>query len=822
MMLRIACCLVVSLAAATSLPQTSAATELARVNLKRPGDLDLLLQGGFDLIKVYKSSPDLGELADPAADLLLKAADKERLIALGLEPRTLFADYEAHLAKQLANDSGPLPLLAGPPNFGAGAMGGYYTLAEMEALLDHYRTTYPSIVGQKQAIGTSHEGRTIWAIKISDNPDVSENEPRVMFDALHHSREPMSMHTAVWFLDHLVSQYGSDATITALVDQREVWFVLCVNPDGYVYNQQTNPSGGGLWRKNRRNNPGSCDGVDLNRNWGSFWGFDNSGSSGDTCSETYRGPSAFSEPETQALDAFMTGKNFKIAFSMHSFGEWMLEPWGYKSGNPPSSPAYPEYSADVVAFNHYTPGPAYDVLYPANGVSVDHYHAVHGALGFTPEIGPEFWPPISQAIPIAAENVEPCLLMVKYAGAWLASQGVSTSEVIGDGDGFAEPGETLDLSLLVRNKGQLATGSVALSLTSPSAQVVVIAGSASLPSLPSLTDASSAPGALRIQIAANATAGATVPLELSYAYAGLQHVEVLPISIGQPRVILRDNLESELGWIVGAPGDAASTGQWERVDPTQKTQDNAVIQPGDDATTAPGTRCFVTDGSGGSAGTGDVDDGPTTVRSPVFDLSATPSAVIRYARHYWCSTGDDDFIVDISNDGGQSWTNFETLTGSMNAWTTVEIKVADKIAPTDQMQLRFVANDNPNNSVTEAAIDDFEVFDYGSAPHLGFLGTPAPSASVELQLAGNANSTWLLFLALGTGNNPVAGAVGTLGLDPATLVAVLSSTIPADGLVRVPVPIPNNPALSGFNAYFQAIEISSTPTFSNVSKLTIQ
>ncbi len=176
----------------------------------------------------------------------------------------------------------------GVTGFGFGSMGGYYTLAEIEADLDEMFQLYPSLITQKFSIGTSIEGRTIWAVKISDNPNISENEPAVGFDALVHAREPQSMATQMYFMWYLLENYGTDPEATYLVNNREIYCVPCFNPDGYEYNRQTDPNGGGYWRKNRRDNGGGCYGIDLNRNFGYMWGYDNIGSSPDPCSETYQ------------------------------------------------------------------------------------------------------------------------------------------------------------------------------------------------------------------------------------------------------------------------------------------------------------------------------------------------------------------------------------------------------------------------------------------------------------------------------------------------------------------------------------------------------
>jgi subtilisin family serine protease len=182
-------------------------------------------------------------------------------------------------------------------------------------------------------------------------------------------------------------------------------------------------------------------------------------------------------------------------------------------------------------------------------------------------------------------------------------------------------------------------------------------------------------------------------------------------------VVLDDDVETDQGWALSAPGDNATTGRWERTDPQGTFSGSEPAQPEDDHTAAPGVLCFVTDGdAGGSVGDFDVDNGCTTLLSPIFDLTNALDARINYWRWWFDGTAtDDELVVDISNDGGSTWTPLERLAQSVNEWTEVSISLCGVIEPTDQMQLRVVACDDPNNSLVEAAIDDvtFEMFEGG-------------------------------------------------------------------------------------------------------------
>jgi len=140
----------------------------------------------------------------------------------------------------------------------------------------------------------------------------------------------MTQEMVLMLTEYLAQQYtAGDPEIVALLQENAVYMVPWVNPDGYVYNELTNPDGGGMWRKNRRDNGDGSFGVDLNRNYDYNWGYDDVGSSPVTSYSTYRGPSAFSEPETQAMRDFCNSRSFVIWLSYHSYSNLLLFPWSY-------------------------------------------------------------------------------------------------------------------------------------------------------------------------------------------------------------------------------------------------------------------------------------------------------------------------------------------------------------------------------------------------------------------------------------------------------------------------------------------------------------
>lgn len=287
-----------------------------------------------------------------------------------------------------------------PSNYQPGTMGGYFRYQEMLDIIDQMAQQYPNLVKAKQPISTvltTHENRPIYWLKISDNPNQDEPEPEILYDAVHHAREPNSLSQLIFYMWYLLENYETNPEVKYLVDNTEMYFVPCLNPDGYIYNETTDPDGGGFWRKNRRDNGDGTFGVDLNRNYGYEWGFDDSGSSPSTNSATYRGPSPFSEPETQMMRDFCLAHNFQIALNYHTFGNLLIFPWGYVDGATQDHPTFSTIGPYISRENNFLTGfGTQTVGYTTNGGSDDWMYGEQTSkakiFSMTPEVGPSFWP----------------------------------------------------------------------------------------------------------------------------------------------------------------------------------------------------------------------------------------------------------------------------------------------------------------------------------------------------------------------------------------------------------------------------------------------
>lgn len=288
-----------------------------------------------------------------------------------------------------------------PDNYQYGSMGGYLTYTEALANLDRMQELYPNLITTRMPIGNikTHQDRSLYYLTISNTPgSVDPAKPQILYNALHHAREPNSLSQLLFYMWYLLENYGKDDEVTYLVDHTSMFFLPIINPDGYVYNERTNPNGGGFWRKNRYVNPnGDTVGVDLNRNYGYFWGFDNTGSSSNESSETYRGPSAFSEPETQAVRELCNANNFQIALNYHTFGNLLIHPWGYSDQPTVEDTTFKSLCRVMTIENNFTIGTGTETVgYIVNGDSDDWQYGdedeKNKIYAMTPEVGPTFWP----------------------------------------------------------------------------------------------------------------------------------------------------------------------------------------------------------------------------------------------------------------------------------------------------------------------------------------------------------------------------------------------------------------------------------------------
>lgn len=235
---------------------------------------------------------------------------------------------------------------------------GYHTYSEVVTDLNRVIARYgqgPNAIAKLFDIGKSFEGRTIWALKISDNVALDENEPEVLAESNMHAREHITAEMGLYMIHLLTNKYGQSTAlgqrVTNIVNSREIWVIPMLNPDGAMFDI----SGGKFhgWRKNRQVNPGSDKiGIDLNRNWSYKWNCCG-GSSGNPRSARYRGQYPFEAVEDQVLRDFILSRRIDGAqqitetFNWHSYGEHIVWPYGYTKDDVPPDMTVDDHAAFV-------------------------------------------------------------------------------------------------------------------------------------------------------------------------------------------------------------------------------------------------------------------------------------------------------------------------------------------------------------------------------------------------------------------------------------------------------------------------------------------
>ncbi|XP_075168535.1 zinc carboxypeptidase A 1-like [Haematobia irritans] len=322
---------------------------------------------------------------------------------------------ESNFQSQLEDDEEQVA--KSDPNARAASYGWsqYYELDDTYRWMQQLALEYPGVVTLIEG-GKTYQGRSILGVKISKS---KTTKPGIFVEAGIHAREWIAPATATYLINQLLT---SKLSSISQMGENYDWYIFPhANPDGYVYTHTTDR----LWRKTRTPY-GSCFGADPNRNWGFQW--NTVGASNSACSDTYAGPSAFSEMETRSLADYISSLKGKISLyiSFHAYSQYLLYPYGHTSSLPSNYKDLKQvFDASVKAMTtrygtKYTGGNIYDAIYPASGASVDWaYELVGIKMSFCYELRPSsnsvltgFKLPAAQIIPTGEETVDSLVAMV--------------------------------------------------------------------------------------------------------------------------------------------------------------------------------------------------------------------------------------------------------------------------------------------------------------------------------------------------------------------------------------------------------------------------
>ncbi len=481
----------------------------------------------------------------------------DALVAAGFSYKILIEDmsnyyqernrgYDIDEMNRKMREAKPRSQYPTPENFTLGSMGGFHTYSEMLDDLDAMHTLFPDLISEKLPIGTTTtiETRPVYWVRISNNPDVEQDKPKVLYTALTHARDPASMQQMLFQMWYLLENYDTDPEIQYLIDNVEMYFVPCVNPDGYVYCETTHPNGGSMHRKNMRINSNGSIGVDLNRNFGYMWGFDNSGSSPNPSMQTYRGTAPFSEPETQIQKEFAETYDFSLALNNHTFSDLLIYPWGYNDQLTPDGDIFIEYAKYLTRENNYVYGTCYETLgYFANGVSDDWFYGEQETkdkvFAFTPEAGKPsdgFWPAIHRIEEICAGHTH-----MNIGLARLAMEYAELTDLTGQYLSHENP----EIEFSIYNMGQSSPADFSVYIT-PLSSSIISAGDAVNFTNMAVLDTNT--GSINLELDPYLNTGAEIQFVLSLDNGSFAWNDTITKYFGEPELVFFDPCDNLDNW----------------------------------------------------------------------------------------------------------------------------------------------------------------------------------------------------------------------------------------------------------------------------------
>jgi murein tripeptide amidase MpaA len=666
--------------------------QIVEIDVPDEVTVNQLLADGLDAL-ACRPSPGIGPWVVDDDDLA-------RIEAMGLTAVPLIHDLAAYQAGRNAER-----LAIRASHGSTRGLDSFYddfrTLPELNGRLDQIILDH-SDIATGIMIGTSHEGREIRGIVLNAG---GGSKPAVLFNGCQHAREWISPMSTINIADSLADAYGTNPAITALLDKVEVIVIPVINPDGFEHTYAAD--GYRFWRKNRRDNVGTCEGVDLNRNWDADWNGGESTST-DPCSDIYVGPGPMSEPEVAALaDYCLAHGNIRAQIDFHAYSQLVLEPRGYTTVPPPD---WDELHAvggsisDAIASVHgvnYTHDNPCNILYCASGTLIDWPYDSYGALSFTIELRPAsgdpggFDPPSSEIRPCAEEN---------FAGVLALMEHVSTTmgiELTAGAPATVSTNVATSFPVRIFDRGESPDPATARILyrgdagSFDEADILHLGGENYEATLPTFMCSESP----EFYIAVDGVSGGMATFPPSAPVDVLTALVASDIAIS-----FDDNGETNPGWVVSG---TATDGLWDRGEPVGGGVRGDPPVDGDGS-----GACWLTDNV---AGNSDVDGGDTTLTSPVLD-SPGDGWQLSYWRWFSNDFGGapNEEVMQIlwSEEGSSAWNTLELVgpTGASGGWVYQSIDLdATGMTGIESFRIRVIAEDEGSGSVVEAGFDGVQL-----------------------------------------------------------------------------------------------------------------
>ena len=579
-----------------------------------------------------------------------------------------------------------------------GTMGGFLKYSEVVAKLDSMRLQYPNFISAKFSLGTTYESRTQWCVRITKNPNAPTGRPEVYYHGIIHAREPQSMENQMYYFYWLFENYNIDPLATFILNNREIYWIPVYNPDGYVNNETTNPTGGGQWRTNRHITSGSCGPVDLNRNWGiyQYWNSTNGGSSTDQCNGgqgTYRGTAPISEIENQNIMNFFISRNFKTGIGGHTYGNYIIKPWAWCDPTPtPDDATFNTFLADMHKYNGYTIGTTMQTVgYYVRGSLDDwtyndsgHAAGTH-ALIVTCETGSSsdgFWPAQSNIIPLAQGMLWPCQYIACVAASWINVTNAAFNQATYNQGGSG------NFKVVFSNKGITAASNVKVQCIPLNTNYITIpVQSYTKASMPSFSADSTT---FNFTIAANAPVNCGIPVLVTVKQSDttLVYSKTVYCLIGNGTLTLADSAEN--GFTRWTAGGTPAT--WQVVTNAYHSSSHSFADNASNAYTNNANNWMV-------------------LTNPI-NTSTNPIVYLTYWQMYSTEAGYDYCYLETSNDNGTTWVTVQSWNGANTTWTQQAFDLTSYAAGSTQFKIRFRLQSDAGVTGQGWHVDDIKLYTY--------------------------------------------------------------------------------------------------------------
>lgn len=653
-------------------------------------------------------------------DVRLTPDALKELAALKIPYTVLIDDVQRLIDNERARVRAPMRPRGpgGGPGGGAGTLDPFFDDYRDLATVSGYVNTLVGVrpdLATRLSVGQTVESREIFAMRIGGPGVVPGSKPAVVIMAAQHSREWVTVASAMYFADRMVRTYDTDAQVRRLLDNLEFYIIPVANPDGYVVTHTTNR----LWRKNRRLNADSSIGVDMNRNWGFQWG--GLGASATPSNDTYRGTSAFSEVETQAIRDFVIARpNTAMFFDVHSYSQLILEPYAWDFSVPQNTRSYVQISAAMQAAMYssastdFDAGETYRTIYPASGGSLDWAEGSRGVLGLSYELRDTgqfgFVLPADQLVPAAIE----CRDGLVSAASWMIDNPLAVHFASGKPQWIGTGVNTLRVQF---TRGRQRSADLNVNPPQAFARVGRVGAFSAVTMTNSGTDEG---GRVFTHTLPTGACGAVTQWYYVVPVEGSGTVTLPPSgsyeATSRTLATTRfDDFEASAGgWTVGdstpMSADTSLGGIWVRANPagTQAQAEN-------DVSPLTGVNCFITGvNTRGNVTSGKLTAGKTTLMSPLLNFSGAQS--VELSLWLWLySSRTQALAIDVTSNGGSTFPTWvRALTIAPNAapgevlgrWNKYTLRLTDVVPASNGMRVRIVATAVNDQVFVEAGVDD--------------------------------------------------------------------------------------------------------------------